>query len=68
MGKPVPRDDLEGLTPKVAKLYAGAGPRVLSRDLNKLERLGLIGRMGDGYVARADVVQAFLPPMAATEG
>ena len=65
MGRPVPRDDLEGLTPKIAKLYAGAGPRVLSRDLNKLEKLGLIGRAGGGgYVARADLVQAFLPPMA----
>jgi hypothetical protein len=35
----VPRGDLEGLTPKIAKLYAGAGPQVLSRDLNRLEIL-----------------------------
>jgi len=67
MDKPVPRDDLEGLTPKIAKLYAGAGPRVLSRDLNKLEKLGLIRQAGRGYVACADLVQAFLVPMAATE-
>jgi Fic family protein len=66
--KIVPRGDLEGLTPKIAKLYAGAGPRVLSRDLNRLEKLELIGRSGRGYRARADVVQAFLPPMAATDG
>ena len=65
MGTPVPREDLEGLTPKIAKLYAGAGPRVLSRDLNKLEKLGLIGRSGGGYVARADLVQAFMPPNSA---
>jgi Fic family protein len=68
MGKPVPRGDLEGLTPKLAKLYAGAGPRVLSRDLNKLENLGLIGRTEHGFIALAGVVQAFLPPMAPTEG
>lgn len=67
MDKPVPRDDLEGLTPKLAKLYAGAGPRVLPRDLNKLEKLGLIRQTRRGYVARADLVQAFLVPMAATE-
>jgi Fic family protein len=64
----VPRGDLEGLTPKIAKLYAGAGPRVLSRDLNRLERLQLIHRSGRGYRARAEVVQAFLPPVAAVEG
>jgi hypothetical protein len=63
-----PRGDLEGLTPKIAKLYAGAGPRVLSRDLNRLEALELIVRSGRGYRARAEAVQAFLPPMAAPEG
>lgn len=67
MDKPVPRADLEGLTPKLAKLYAGAGPRVLSRDLNKLEGLGLIRKTPGGYVARSNVVEAFLPPMASTE-
>jgi hypothetical protein len=67
MGKEVPRDDLEGLTPKIAKLYATAGPRVLSRDLNRLEKLGLIfGWMGS-YRTRAEIVQAFLPPVAAKE-
>jgi len=68
MAKAVPRDDLEGLTPKIAKLYAGAGPRVLSRDLNRLEKLGLIFGWKGAYRARAEVVQAFLPPMATTEG
>jgi Fic family protein len=67
MGKAVRRDDLEGLTPKIAKLYAGAGPRVLSRDLNRLEKLGLISGWKGAYRARAEVVQAFLPPMATTE-
>jgi Fic family protein len=67
MDKPVRREDLEGLTPKVAKLYAGTGPRVLSRDLNKLEKLGLIGLTEHGYIARSDLMLAFLPPMAAPE-
>jgi Fic family protein len=64
----VPRDDLEGLTPKVAKLYAAAGPRTLSRDLNTLIALELIRPVGGGYCTRSDVVQAFLPPVAAVEG
>jgi Fic family protein len=63
----VPRGDLEGLTPKIAKLYAGAGPRVLSRDLNQLTKLGLIRRVRRGYRTRSEVVQAFLPPMAAVD-
>jgi Fic family protein len=68
MGKFVLRDDLDGLTPKLAKLYAGAGPRVLSRDLNKLQKLGLIGHTQHGYVALSGLVQAFLPRIAPTEG
>ena len=63
----VPRVDLEGLTPKLAKLYAGAGPRVLSRDLNQLVKVGLLRRSGRGYRTRSAIVQAFLPPMATVD-
>jgi Fic family protein len=68
MDRTVPRGDLEGLTPKIAKLYASTGPRVLPRDLNHLAKLHLIRRVRRGYRARAEVVQAFLPPMATVEG
>jgi Fic family protein len=61
----VPRGDLDGLTPKIARMYAAAGPRTLSRDINQIEKLCLIARSGSGFRARADVVQAFLPPTAA---
>ena len=64
---PVPRGDLEGLTPKIARLYATAGPRTLSRDLNRLEGLGLIRKVRLGYRAQAQIVQAFLPPRAAPD-
>lgn len=67
MDSAVPRSDLEGLTPKIAKMYAGAGPRVLSRDLNQLTKLGLMRRTPRGYRSRSEVVEAFLPPMASTE-
>src|ERR1700722_3011 len=65
---PVPRDDLEGLTPKIAKLYAAAGPRTLSRDLNTVTGLGLIRRTRHDYRVNSEIVQAFLPPIAAAEG
>lgn len=63
----VPREDLEGLTPKIARLYAGAGPRTLSRDLGTLTKLGLIRRVHGGYRTRSEVVQAFMPPVAAND-
>ncbi|MDA8356454.1 MAG: Fic family protein [Actinomycetota bacterium] len=63
----IPRADLEGLTRKIARLYAAAGPRTLSRDLNRLMDLGLIRRVRGGYRSRHEVVQAFLPPIAPTE-
>jgi Fic family protein len=64
MTGPVPRAELTGLSPRVARLYAAAGPRTLSRDLNHLVELGLIARDGSGYAARSDVVLAFRPLVA----
>lgn len=64
MGKAVPVAELDELTPKIARLYATTGPRVLPRDLNRLQKLGLISRVRSGYRANFHVVQAFLPPMA----
>ncbi len=61
----VVRSDLAGLTPKLAQLYASAGPRTLSRDLNHLVNMGLLRRRGGrGYEACSDAVLAFLPPIA----
>jgi Fic family protein len=67
MGEDKPRRDLEGLTPKIAKLYAGAGPRVLPRDLNMIEKqLGLIMKSGrNSYRTRPELVLAFRPALAA---
>ncbi|MGH3276737.1 MAG: hypothetical protein ACRDNZ_20715 [Streptosporangiaceae bacterium] len=64
MGSNVPRSDLQGLTPKIAKMYAGAGLRVLSRGLNQLISRGLTRRSGREYRARSEAVEAFLPPIA----
>jgi hypothetical protein len=65
MSEPVPHKDLDGLTPKIAKLYAEAGPRTLSRDLNQLVGLALIAKARGGYRTRSEVVLAFRPPLAA---
>jgi Fic family protein len=61
----VPRGDLAGLTAKLAQLYANAGPRTLSRDLNHLVKMSLLRRRsGREYEACSDIVRAFLPPIA----
>lgn len=56
--------ELAGLTPKLATLYAKAGPRTLARDLNRLRDAGLILKVGRGWQANDSIVQAFLPPTA----
>lgn len=63
-GEVLPRSELEGLTPKLAALYAKAGPRTLTRDLNRLKEAGLIVRRRNGWISNDAAMRAFLPPMA----
>lgn len=67
-GKVVPRSDLEGLTPKLAALYAKAGPRTLARDLNRLVKVGLIVKRKRGWLSNDQIIRAFLPPIADEPG
>ncbi len=63
-GVVVPKNDLPGLTPKLAALYAKAGPRTLSRDLNRLRDVGLVVKRPNGWRSNAVIMKAFLPPIA----
>ncbi len=63
-GKVISRSELSGLTPKLAALYAKAGPRTLSRDLNRLRDAQLILKRGTGWQSNDAIIKAFLPPMA----
>jgi hypothetical protein len=40
---------------------------VLSRDLNRIAKLGLIRQARRGYRVNSEIVLAFLPPMAVAE-
>jgi hypothetical protein len=62
--EPVPRAKLRRLSADLAEAYAGKTERTLSRDLNSLERMGLILRRPDGWVPSSDSVLAFMPPQA----
>jgi Fic family protein len=57
---PVPRRELPNMSPQLAVTYAGKD-KTLSRDLNALERMGLVRRSGDGYEPCREVILAFLP-------
>lgn len=58
---PVPRRDIPRLSPDLAFAYAGT-QRMLSRDLNALEAMGLIEQAGRGFWrARREQILAFRP-------
>lgn len=58
---PVQRSNLTSLSPAVARSYAVKTDKTLTRDLNTLEKQGLIERTPEGYRARVEIVLAFLP-------
>lgn len=62
--RPKPRAEIRRLSPELAEAYAGKTERSLSRDLNALERMGLIARTPKGWIPRSDSVLAFMPPQA----
>ncbi len=52
------------LTPNLAAAYAGT-TRVVARDLNELQRMGLIDKLPGGWITpRSYIVRAFLPRSA----
>lgn len=65
-GAPVPRSRIATLTPDLASQYADKGTKTVTRDLNALEKLGLIERRPEGIRARAEVMLGFVP--SATDG
>lgn len=61
------REEIELITPSVARQYGQAGDRMVARDLNRLVEAGLVAkrtRRPSRYRARFELMQAFLPPMA----
>ena len=61
------RDDLPGLTPKLAAAYGKTGPRTLARDLNRPLGEGLVRKGQKGtWISNDQIIRAFLPPVAST--
>jgi Fic family protein len=57
----VPIAQVSELTPRLARAYATKTPKTVQRDLNQLERMGLIVRQARKICARRDVILQFLP-------
>lgn len=58
---PVAKRNIRRLTPALAELYAGHEDRMIQRDLNALEKLGLVTKDRRGYRGSAFIMSAFLP-------
>ena len=58
------KSELQGLTSQLAAMYATKGPRTLSRDLNRLEKAGLVHQHHKRWTANQFLMRAFLPPVA----
>jgi Fic family protein len=62
--EPVHHSRVRLLSPELAEAYAGT-VRTVARDLNELQRLGLIERLPGGFVQpRSYIIRAFLPRSA----
>jgi Fic family protein len=59
--KAVPQKRIPELTPRLARQYATKTDKTLSRDLNELCKIGLVGKNKDGYRAQQELMLAFLP-------
>lgn len=53
--------DIKQLDPNVAAQYATKTPKTVTRDLNRLKKLGLIDSSTEGYRANIRLMLAFLP-------
>ena len=63
-GRAFAKRELPRLTPELAALYATKGPRTLSRDLNRLQKAGLVRQRDQRWVANQFLMKALLPPVA----
>ncbi len=52
---------IEEISPKIAVAYAGAGNKMKQRDLNELQKMGLVIRQKGSVLAQKMIIAAFLP-------
>src|SRR6266702_1491949 len=55
------RSEIEDISVRIARAYAGKTTKTLTRDLNELNKLGLIRRQAGSVRPNVDILKAFLP-------
>jgi Fic family protein len=68
LSEPTERSRLTQLSPEVARLYAAASQKTLTRDLHAVEALGLVVRDGELFRPKRESLLSFLPLQAPREG
>lgn len=58
---PVPLKALADISPRVTRLYANKTTKTLARDVNELEKIGLLEKSPLGCRARGEIILGFLP-------
>lgn len=56
-----PKADIRVLSSRIASEYQGKSDRTVSRDVNKLREMGLVGQRGNLVRAKKEKILAFLP-------
>ncbi len=59
---PIPISEIRHISPRIAEAYAGKTDKTVKRDINELERIGLVERTPKGVRAKSEIMLAFLPP------
>ena len=59
--EPVPMSELSNISFRVAQAYVRKSKRTLARDIDALEKDGLVVKVGKGYSANRGLILAFLP-------
>lgn len=62
--QPIHKRSIPDLTPRLAAAYATKTEKTLSRDLNAIEKLGLLRRQPDGWVPADEAIRGLRPPAA----
>jgi len=60
----VTKEQIMGLTPRLARLYARSSEKTLSRDLSDVVNMGLVVKESTRYRARKEAILSFLPVRA----
>ncbi len=64
--QPLPKAQLPKLTTGLVEMYHGKTNKTLSRDINAVVKLGLVRRLGGGYLANKHLIETLLPVTAET--